>query len=247
MRLIGESTPEQSVRLTISRSGSEQQVNVMLSEREPVTRAFGRAAPDLNGYFRTFPPDAPRPPRAGVAPEVFSYAFGNNRRVGITTTALTKQLADFFGVSGGQGILISSISENSPASRAGLRAGDVITEVDGEKVEDAGDFIRTLNKKDEGEVTLTIIRDKSQRTIKVLPEKRTTPGINLTQLQTAPIASSLIPLGRAMKLLKMPDVRALQALPKIDSIVVPKIDGLSLPRLLNLPRKELWQTIPPVL
>ena len=257
LRLIGESAPEQSVRLTISRSGSEQQVSVTLGQREPLRRAFGlmpppdmdrnfSVRPDMDGYFRMNPPGTPRAPR-GFAPELFSYGFGNNRRVGITTTALTKQLADFFGVSGGQGILISSISENSPASKAGLKAGDVITEVNGEKIEDANDFIRALNKKEEGEVTLTIIRDKSQRTIKVTPEKRAAPSFNLTELQMMPTARNLIPLGRSMQLLEMPDVRALQALPKIESFVLPKIDGSVLPRLMTLPRIELLQGVPPVL
>lgn len=257
-RLIGESAPDQSVRLTISRSGSEQQVNVTLAEREPPTRAFGRIPPDvdgrfsvrppdLDGYFNVPPPGTPRAPR-GYTPELFNYSFGgSSRRVGITTSVLTKQLADFFGVSGGMGLLISSISENSPAAKAGLRAGDVITEVDGEKIDDPADFIRALNKKEEGEVTLTIIRDKSQRTIKVTPEKRTTPSINLTELQAMPLARNLIPLNGSMNLLKMPSIRALQALPKIESLVAPKIDSLALPRLLNLPRGDLLQAVPPVL
>lgn len=247
LRLIGESAPEQSVRLTISRNNSEQQMNVTLAKREPATYSLGRATPNFDEYLRVDPQSVPR--ARGYAPELFSYSFGGNtRRVGITTSALTKQLADFFGVSGGQGLLISSISENSPASRAGLKAGDVITEVDGEKIEDSGDFIRALNKKEEGDVTLTIIRDKSQRTIKVTPEKRTPPSINLTELQGMPMASNLIPLGRAMNLMKLPDVRTLQALPKMESFVMPKMDGLTLPsRLLNLPRIELLQTIPPVL
>lgn len=246
-RILSEAEPEQRVSLTISRNGSEQQMNVTLGRRAPTSRSFGAGVPpDLNRYYRLDPPDSPR--AWGVAPEFSALGFGNNRRIGITTTPLTKQLSDYFGVSGGQGLLISSISENSPASKAGLKAGDVITEVDGERIEDSGDFIRAINKKEEGEVTLTIIRDKSQRTIKVTPEKRTTPSINLTELQAMPMASNLIPLGRSMSLMKLPDVRTLQALPKIESFVMPKMDGLTLPsRLLNLPRVELLQTIPPVL
>lgn len=246
MRLIGESAPEQAIRMTISRGGSEQQLSVMLGEREPGRYSLGRAwSTTPNENFRMMePPVAPRAPR-GIAPELFSYGFGNNRRVGITTTTLTKQLADFFGVSNGQGILISSVSENSPASKAGLRAGDVVTEVNGEKIEDADDFIRALNKKEEGEVSLTIIRDKSQRTIKVTPEKRTVPAINLTEFQSVPMARNLIPLGRTMNLMNLPDVRTLQPLPRGETFVLPKIEGL--PRLLNLPRGTLLQSITPVL
>jgi serine protease Do len=239
-RLIGESAPEQSVRLTISRNGSEQQINVTLGQRSPAARALMPGRPGRPGFFSVEPPSTPR--GWNVAPEVFAYSFGSNRRVGITTTPLTKQLADFFGVSAGHGLLISSISENSPASRAGLKAGDVITEVNGEKVEDTGDFIRALNNKEEGEVTLTIIRDKSQRTMKVTPERRsTTPAFNLSEFHPTPMAKGLIAPGRLMNL---PDVRVLQAMPKIESFALPKMDGLTLPRLPALPRVELLPTIP---
>jgi serine protease Do len=244
-RLIGESAPEQSVRLTISRNGSEQQVNVTLGQRSTSAGSLMPTTPDPNGYFRVNPPNAPRAPRAsrawGSAPEVFAYSFGNNRRVGITTTPLTKQLADFFGVSAGHGLLISSVSENSPASKAGLKAGDVITEVNGEKIEDADDFIRALNYKEEGEVPMTIIRDKSQRTMKVTPERRSTaPAFNLSGFQPTPMAS-IISSGRLMNL---PDVHVLQPMPKIETFVMPKMDGLTLPRLLALPRVEMLPIIP---
>ena len=243
-RLIGESAPEQSVRLTISRNGSEQQVSVTLGKREAPVRAFGLTPPDL-GYFRTNP-SAPR--ARGIAPEGFAYSFGNNRRIGITTTTLTKQLAEYFGVSGGHGLLISSISDNSPAAKAGLRTGDIITEVDDEKVEDADDFIRALNYKEEGEVTLTIIREKSQRTIKVTPERRPTPTINLSEFQAMPLASTMLAPGRLMDLMELPEIRTLQAMPKIETFVLPKLDGFTMPqRLMNLPRVELLQTIPPIL
>src|SRR2546426_11185893 len=99
------------------------------------------------------------------------FSLGNNRRIGVGTTQLTKQLANTFGVTDGKGVLVTSVSENSPAAKAGLRAGDVITAVDGEKVEGSGDLSRALNKQKDGDVTLTIVRDKSQRTIKVTPEK----------------------------------------------------------------------------
>jgi serine protease Do len=231
-RLISEAAPEQAVRLTISRQGSEQQITAKLGQRD-ASRAFRAAMPpDLNGYFRVNPPNAPRV--WGNAPEAYAFTLGNNRRVGINTTPLTKQLAEFFGVSGGRGILITSISDNSPAAKAGLKAGDVITEVNNEKIEDAADFIRALNHKEEGEVTLTIIRDKSQRTIKVTPERRTTaPTINLSELQ---------PLGNVtispLRLRDLPNFRLLQKeMPRIENFVMPKLDGMNLPRFWNLPRE----------
>lgn len=245
-RLIGEAAPEQTVRLSISRNGAEQQVSVTLGQREDATRALGALTPELRD--RLFQPRTPQVwstppnmPNAPNAPEIFSYGFGNNRRVGITTAQLTKQLADYFGVNDGQGILITSVGENSPASKAGLKAGDVVTEVNGEKVVNAGDFTRSLNRKEDGEVTLTIIRNKSRHTIKVMPERRPAPTFNLSEIQ--PAISSLI--APQIKLL-MPELRALelnlqglQALPRIENLVIP--------RAMNLQRIEKLLKTPPEL
>ncbi|HEY1404435.1 MAG TPA: PDZ domain-containing protein, partial [Pyrinomonadaceae bacterium] len=102
----------------------------------------------------------------------FTRVYGiGNRRIGITTQTLTDQLANYFGVSGRDGLLITSVAENSPASKAGLRAGDVVTEVDGTRLKDAGELSRALNRRDEGDVSLTIVRDRKKRNIKVTPER----------------------------------------------------------------------------
>jgi serine protease Do len=241
-RLIGEAAPEQTVRLTISRNGSEQQVSVTLGVREEASRTLRALSPEQRD--RLFTPRAPR--ALGEAPEVFSFGYGSNRRVGVMTTQLTKQLADFFGVSGGQGLLITSVSENSPASKAGLKAGDVITELNGEKIEDTGDFIRALNRKDEGDVTLTIIRDKSNRTIKVTPERRPAPTFNLSELQPSGMMSRLEFPAFQMNL---PDMHILQSMPKIESFMMPnfllpKMDNLVLPRVMTVPLIKSLPTVP---
>ena len=83
---------------------------------------------------------------------------------------LTKQLADYFGVADGQGVLVTAVTDDSPAAKAGVKAGDVITAIDGEKIDGAGDLSRAINKKKDGDVTLTVIRNKNQRTINVTPK-----------------------------------------------------------------------------
>ena len=239
LRLIGEAAPEQSVRLTVSRNGSEQQLTATLGKGEAARAGSWNLMPaEPDGFELVIPPSAPRAPRApraGRAPEseVFSFGFGN-RRVGILTTPLTKQLADHLGVNGGKGVLVTSVNENSPASRAGLRAGDVITEVNGASVEDSGDFIRELNRKDEGEVTLTVVRDKSQRTIKVTPERRPTPSFNLTDFHPAPMARLRISPRAQVETV----YRALRAVPRIESFALPKLQKLVLPRVIKFPRIE---------
>ena len=85
--------------------------------------------------------------------------------------SLTKQLADYFGIANGKGALVTAVTDDGPAAKAGVKAGDVITAVDGEAVDSPGDISRVINRKKEGDVTLTIIRNKSQQTIHVTPRE----------------------------------------------------------------------------
>ena len=166
-RLVSEVAPDQTVRITVSRGGSEQEVSVTMGKRENQFTTFR----DFEGKIAT--PEGKWRIEGlegfGTGKDGFTFAFGNNRRIGVSTTTLTKQLADYFGVT--EGVLVTSVTDDSPAAKAGIKAGDVITGVDGEKVDSAGDLARAINKKKEGDVTLTIVRDKSQRSIRVTPKE----------------------------------------------------------------------------
>jgi len=162
-RLVSESAPDQNVRLTISRGGSEQEVSATLSGRTAMNTMLNQKIRErMKNIEKTFPKITNKDGK-------FVFSMGSYRRLGVSTQPLTKQLAEYFGVS--EGILITSVAENSAAAKAGLKAGDVITAVDGEKVTSSGDISRVINKKQDGAVTLTVVRDRSSRTINVTPEK----------------------------------------------------------------------------
>ena len=95
------------------------------------------------------------------------------REVGQIQSAMqrSKQLADFFGVPGGKGVLVTSVNEDEPAAKAGIKAGDVITSVDGEAVDSPGDISRIIGAKKEGEVTVTFIRNKTQQSVRITPKE----------------------------------------------------------------------------
>jgi membrane-associated protease RseP (regulator of RpoE activity) len=162
-RLVSEASADQTVRLTISRGGAEQEVSVTLSKRSD-----GLWGADLRGQIRRgIEMDFPQI-KTGDGNLIFT--LGANRRIGVSTQTLTKQLADYFGVKDG-GALITSVTENGPAAKAGLKAGDVIVAVDGEKVDSSGDISRAINKKETGDITLTIVSNHNTRTVTLTPEK----------------------------------------------------------------------------
>jgi serine protease Do len=176
-RLVSELAPDQTVRVTFSRGGSEQEVTATIGKRDnpfvvgdllkgepkiwkwegPDPRAFKFEGPLVNRDF----------PNSGD----LSFFLNNSRRIGVSTMELTKQLADYFGIADGKGVLVTSVTDDGPAAKAGLKAGDVITAVDGEAVDSPGDISRIVNRKKEGDVALTIVRNKSKQTIHVTPRE----------------------------------------------------------------------------
>ena len=83
-------------------------------------------------------------------------------QLGVTAQALTDQLAEFLGVPGKKGILISSVTAGSPAASV-LRAGDVIISIDGKTATDPSDLSQAVAGKEPGsKVDLKVIRDKKE-------------------------------------------------------------------------------------
>jgi serine protease Do len=178
-RLLSEVAPDHQVRLTISRGGAEQEITVTLAKRpmpkfEPGNFTFRAPAP--MGKMEI--PRVPAMPR-GDFPRVFNlppgdddntfvWRAGAGRQIGVSGYSLSKQLGERFGVEAG--VLINNVREDSPAAKAGLRAGDVIVEIDGKAVKSEFDMVRSINAKKEGDVTLTIVRDRARQTISVTPE-----------------------------------------------------------------------------
>jgi len=166
--------PDQTVRLVINRSGAEHELSVTIAKRneaaDTVRRFHGlqgmQTLPEL-----TVPEAKEWHWETPGSADGWIFNLGNNRRIGISTMSLTKQLADYFGIVDGKGVLITSVADDSPAAKAGIKAGDVITAVDGERVEASGDLSRQINKKKDGDVSLTIIRNKNQQNVIVTPKE----------------------------------------------------------------------------
>ncbi len=77
--------------------------------------------------------------------------------------SLSPQLADFFGVPHGHGVLVRSVEGGSPAAAAGLKAGDVILKVNNETVHDMSDWQRSM-RTNATKVSVGILREKHEQT-----------------------------------------------------------------------------------
>lgn len=176
-RMLGEVSPDHQAKLTVIRGGGEREIAATLGKR-PIPKfeegSFGMNLPRAERI--PFPPSADMPPlppmrgTPGTPGEPFGFRWGTSgRRIGISVTTLTTQLSEHYGVPGG--VLINEVRINSAAAKAGLKAGDVIVEVDGKELKSEGELIRAISEKKEGDLSLTILRERNRQTIRVTPEE----------------------------------------------------------------------------
>jgi serine protease Do len=174
-RLVSETPAGRQVATAVMRAGQRVSVNVTPRESSPF-RVFedGRwnAIENLRGYAPAIPPvparpttprtpSAPRPPR----PPALERFFTSANPLGVTVDELSDQLAEYFGVK--SGVLVTSVSPDSAAMKAGVKAGDVIVSVNGSSIERSGDIRARMRRLEAGEeFTLDVVRDRQSMTLK---------------------------------------------------------------------------------
>ncbi len=150
--LIHVTPPQKTITLTIMRSGQRRDVKVTLGSWNVMSRA--------HTFNATNNLASPGPPRA-VAPDLDIPSFTLlSERHGLVVESLSPQLAEYFGVTHGRGVLVRSVEGGSPAAVAGLRAGDVILKVNNLDVHDMSDWQRGMHS--QGKVTVQIWRERKE-------------------------------------------------------------------------------------
>jgi serine protease Do len=82
-------------------------------------------------------------------------------KTGLSIQTLDANLSRYFGIKDVQGVVVSNVEKNSAAERAGLAVGDVITQINGEKVRVENDVILATRESRAGDVLkLSVIRDR---------------------------------------------------------------------------------------
>ncbi|MFH0881697.1 MAG: PDZ domain-containing protein [bacterium] len=147
-RALWRTDPGDEATIVLWRDNNERSVTVTLTEKPETEAHHIYSFPSITWIGDSLDFQAPK----------VGY-------LGVTMNDLGDQLADYFGAKKG-GVLIESVEEDSPAEKAGFKAGDVIVKIDQTRVDESGevsDLVREHKKGDQ--VKFTILRDKKEKTI----------------------------------------------------------------------------------
>ena len=169
--------------IAIIRDGSPQNVKVTLGSRKNWMAATPVPAPN-NSMAKAGPMGhafvTPMPPVAYPGDVEVPLMTPASARRGIVVEGLTPQLAEFFGVPTGQGVLVRNVQRGSLGANAGLKAGDVIVKIDGQAIRDLADWRRSMNISN-GKTSFSIIREKREQVVEMAmpgPSGELRPGEN---------------------------------------------------------------------
>lgn len=174
-RLLSETPAGRSASLGVFRDGSERSIAVKLGQRDVPGEFTLRSGWDEEGAAKLREQLGDLKVRIREMPHVMAFTSMRGGRLGVGIQSLEPQLAEYFGLGDRTGVLIATVNEDSPAAKAGLKAGDVILSVAGETIGDAGDVSRLVWEADAGPVDIRVLRDRKERSITVeLPEAEST-------------------------------------------------------------------------
>lgn len=162
---VRENKPGTQVKIKLVRDGKDKELTVTLGELKFKAHSFKWK--DKEG-------------KKFLDGKEFHF-FSGRAFLGVHLQDLNKDLAEYFGVKENEGVLILKVSADTPAEKAGLKAGDVIVKFNDKKISNAGDVTEILADLEKGDkADIQIIRHKKTKTVMAeLDERKGFKGIKI--------------------------------------------------------------------
>jgi S1-C subfamily serine protease len=185
-RMIRDAGAGVVVRLSVFRNGNPITIHARLANRVDVERkAWARLSqPDpappstdvtvITGFAEgsAIGPAPVAPAATATHTQSFIGSILHGPFTGMEVQAMTAQLANFFGAPKGQGLLVQSVENGSPAAGAGIHAGDVLLRADNKFMRSTSDWNKHLHGSKGKPIALDLLRDHHEMTLTLQPETR---------------------------------------------------------------------------
>lgn len=167
-RIIHETPAGRTLQLTVSRDGHSETVHVTLGKMQESRTHWMTGMNAMPQAFQFQMPEvAPIPDMPSLEWDGGNFLAGGPR-LGIDVEDISGQLGAYFGAPDGEGILVRDVNSGSAAEKAGVKAGDVITSLNGERIHDVAELRSKLTSTGEGKTAkLGVLRNKSSLTLDV--------------------------------------------------------------------------------
>lgn len=177
-RLMRRHVPGDRVSIRMIHDGKEKSVTVKLSKGK--NREEERTSIFLSGR------------------RAFAIPLGWRPYLGVYLQDLNEDLAKYFNVDENSGVLVTEVEEESPAEDAGIKPGDILTQIDEEPVQSVDDALDILaDYEPDDEVVITVIRSGGEKKLTAILEDRESenygeflfmPGRNRIRIHLAPLS-----------------------------------------------------------
>jgi serine protease Do len=157
-RMVRETPPGRSIPLDVWRSGKSEKLSIEVGNRAHV---MGHGMKEL----KSFAIEMPAMDLGAVMPR---FEFGITPQLGISAEDISGQLGTYFGAPDSEGVLVREVRPGTPAEKAGIKAGDIIFEVDDQPVKTVNQLRERLRgKREQKTVALGIVRKGSSMSVNV--------------------------------------------------------------------------------
>jgi serine protease Do len=174
-RLLHDCQPGKTIVLIVSHDGQLRTVSAQMavSQEEVERQAWEQhitvpVPADDTASDYTAAPASPAPAVRGnsfIGTLLMSPSY-----TGAMLEKMSPQLAGYFGVTGGAGLLVRSVEPNSPAALSGMQAGDVVLKADSRPVANTNDWSKAIKNSHGHALTVVVLREKKEQTLTLTPD-----------------------------------------------------------------------------
>jgi serine protease Do len=209
-RMLHDSPPGGTIVLVVSHDGQQRTVTTQMAvsqeevERQAAEQRLTVAAPEDQPGESASVSGIATGPSVSAGNSLLGPMVMNPSYTGLYLEKMSAQLAGYFGVPSGSGLLVRSVQENSPAAVAGMLAGDVVIRANDKSVASTNDWAKAIKNSRGHSLAVVVLRDKKEQTLTLTPDSKKrssldqsnfTPNTEAAPVAVAHVGFSWMPLS----------------------------------------------------